>query len=373
LANERAILSAVQEDPLAEIELANGRRIGDGHPCYIIAEAGSNWRVGSPKRDLAMAHALIDVAKETGCDAVKFQTYRSQTVYVANAGESDYLAESGIKESINEIFDDLAMPYEMIETLAKYCRSKQIDFMSTPFSTTDADAVDPFVAFHKIASYEISHTELQAHLARKGKPIVFSTGASTYEDIDFAVEHLRASGAKQLAILQCTAKYPAALDDINVAEIPALRERYGVPVGLSDHSREATIAPAAAVALGACLIEKHYTLNNRLPGADHPFAVEPVELRALVDAVRATERVRGRAGKQVSEAERELYAFARRGVQATRAIAAGEVIAMGENVAILRPGKRALGAHPRHLPSLVGRRTRKPIAAGEGVRTDDVE
>lgn len=355
------------------LELANGRRIGEGYPCYIIAEAGSNWRMGAPKRDLAMAHALIDVAKECGCDAVKFQTYKSQTVYVQNAGESDYLADSGIKESINEIFDDLAMPYEMIEKLAAYAKQKGIDFMSTPFSKADADAVDPFVMLHKIASYEISHTELQEHLAKKGKPIVFSTGASTYEDIDFALAHLRKCGASQVAILQCTAKYPAALDDIHVAEVAALRARYGVPVGLSDHSREPTIAPAAAVALGASILEKHYTLDNRLPGADHPFAVEPDELRALVEAVRATERARGKAGKQVSEAERELYAFARRGLQATRAIAAGEVLSLGQNMAILRPGKRSLGAHPRHLADVEGRRAKKAIGPGEGVATSDVE
>lgn len=355
------------------IELANGRRIGTGHPCYIIAEAGSNWRMGAPKRDLAMARALIDVAKDAGCDAVKFQTYRSNTVYVANAGESDYLVESGIKESINDIFDDLSMPYELLEKLAAYSREKQIDFMSTPFSIEDADAVDPFVHLHKIASYEISHTRLQTHLAKKGKPIVFSTGASTYEDIDFAVEHLRASGAKSLAILQCTAKYPAALEDINVAEIFALHQKYGVPVGLSDHSREAVTAPAAAVALGASIIEKHYTLHNRLPGADHPFAIEPHELRAMVAAVRATERARGSAGKRISDAEKELYAFARRGLQATRAIASGDVVKLGDNVEILRPGKHPLGAHPRHLPIIDGRRARRPIAQGSGINVGDVE
>lgn len=355
------------------IELANGRKIGPGHPCYIIAEAGSNWRMGSPKRDLAMGHALIDVAKEAGCDAVKFQTYKTHTVYVPNAGGSDYLAGSGIKESINDIFDDLSMPYEMIEKLAAYARSRQIDFMSTPFSTSDADAVNPFVQLHKIASYEISHTELQSHLAAKGKPIIFSTGASTYEDIDFAVQHLKSSGARQLGILQCTAKYPAALDDINIAEIPALASRYGVPVGLSDHSREATIAPAAAAAVGASILEKHYTLDNRLPGADHPFAVEPDELRDLVVTVRATERARGTKGKRVSDAERELHAFARRGLQATRSIETGETIKLGQNVAILRPGKRSLGAHPRQLAAIEGRKARRTIALGDGVHVEDVE
>lgn len=355
------------------IELANGRRIGADYPCYIIAEAGSNWRMGSPKRDLEMGEALIDAAKETGCDAVKFQTYRAKTVYVANAGESDYLADSGIKESITDVFEDLEMPYELIEKFANYAKQRKIDFMSTPFSTADADAVDPFVLLHKIASYEISHTELQRHLASKGKPIVFSTGASTYEDIDYAIEHLRSCGARQLAILQCTARYPAALEDINLAEIPALRERYKVPVGLSDHSCEAVTAPAGAVALGASLIEKHYTLSNRLPGPDHPFAIGPAELGELVKNVRAMQRARGAAGKRVLAAETELYAFARRGVQTTRDVGAGEVLELGKNIAILRPGRRRLGAHPKHLAAIVGRKARRTISAGDGVDIDNVE
>jgi sialic acid synthase SpsE len=355
------------------LELANGRKIGPGHPCYIIAEAGSNWRVGAPKRDMEMARALIDVAKDCGCDAVKFQTYKAQTVYVANAGDSDYLAESGIKESITEIFEDLAMPYEMIEKLAAYSREKGIDFMSTPFSVADADAVDPFVLLHKIASYEISHTQLQTHLARKGKPIIFSTGASTYEDIDFALAHLRESGAKQVGILQCTAKYPAPLEDIHCAEIAALTARYQVPVGLSDHSRDPVVAPAAAVALGASLIEKHYTLHNRLPGPDHPFAITADELRTMVTTIRATEKARGKAGKSVSEAERELFAFARRGLQASKAIAKGDVLELGTNVEILRPGKRARGAHPRFLSQLAGKRAKHAIGLGEGIQIEDVE
>lgn len=355
------------------IELANGRRIGPGQPCFIIAEAGSNWRMGSPKRDLAMAAALIDAAAAAGCDAVKFQTYRAETVYVKDAGESDYLAESGIKESINDIFVDLEMPYEMLEKLAAHAREKNILFMSTPFSVRDADAVDPHVLIHKIASYEISHTELQAHLARKGKPIVFSTGAAGYEDIDYALAHLRKHGAKQLAMLQCTAKYPAALDDLNLRVIPELAARYGIPVGLSDHSREATVAPTAAAALGASVIEKHYTLKRELPGPDHPFAIEPNELRDLVTAVRATERSLGKASKEVTSAERELFAFARRGLQATKAIAKGDALKHGVNVGILRPGKQKLGAHPRLLESIEGKRARHDIGRGAGITPEDVE
>jgi N-acetylneuraminate synthase len=353
------------------IELASGRRIGPGQPCFLIAEAGSNWRMGTPTRDAQMARALVDVAVWAGCDAVKFQTYRASTVYVENAGESDYLAEQGIKQSMAEIFKDLEMPYEMIGPLAAYCRERGILFMSTPFSEADADAIDPFVELHKVASYEISHTTLQTHLARTGKPLICSTGAADLDDIDFAIDHLRKSGARGLALLQCTAKYPAPLEAANLRAITTLASRYGIPVGLSDHTREATIAPSAAVALGGCIIEKHFTLDNRLPGPDHPFAVTPSELKAMVDAVRATERSLGTGQKVVLEQEQELRTFARRGLQATRRIARGEALRLGDSLAILRPGKQRLGAHPRHIAEIDGRLAARDIPAGDGVFPED--
>ena len=217
---------------------------------FIIAEAGSNWRMGTPKRDMAMARALIDVAVEAKADAVKFQTYRPETVYVSNAGSSDYLSKAGIKEDIAEIFSDLAMPYEMISELAAYCGKSGIQFMSTPFSAADFAAVDPFVTVHKIASYEISHLRLIELAARSGKPLIMSTGASVEDDIDWAIQTFRANGGTELALLQCTASYPAPMDSLNLRVIPWLAQRFGVFSGLSDHSRDPTIGPVAAVALG---------------------------------------------------------------------------------------------------------------------------
>lgn len=357
----------------AALTLASGRKIGAGHPCFVIAEAGSNWRMGTEERDLQMAHALVDVAVEAGCDAVKFQTYKANRVYVADAGESDYLAEIGIKKSITEIFDDLSMPYAMIPKIAEYCQRRGILFMSTPFSIEDADAVDPYVEIHKIASYEISHVQLQDRLAKTGKPIVFSTGASSLDDVDYALHRLRAGGASQLAMMQCTARYPAPLDTVHARVIPTLRQRFGIPVGLSDHSREPAIAPCAAVALGATLVEKHYTLHNRLPGADHPFALEPHELKAMVGAIRQTEAALGSSQKVVGTAEEELFSFARRGLQMTQSVSAGATLALGKNLAILRPGKQKLGAHPRYLDEIEGGRARRALAAGEGVHPADVE
>ena len=338
---------------------------------HVIAEAGSNWRMGAPKRDLAMAKALIDVAIEAGADAVKFQTYRPETVYVANAGQSAYLSDAGIKDDIRDIFADLAMPYEMVPELAAYCRRGGIAFMSSPFSPDDFAAIDPHVGAHKIASYEISHLRLIECAARSGKPLVLSTGASVEDDIAWAVDTFRANGGKDICLLQCTAKYPAPVSSLNLLTIPWLQRRFGVAAGLSDHSRAPTLAPVMAVALGARVIEKHYTLDNRLPGPDHSFALLPDELKRLVSEVRMAEQALGDGVKRVQAAEEELAAYARRGLQATRAIAPGETLRENENFAILRPGQQTLGAHPRHLARFAGRKARRAIKAGEGLRLDD--
>jgi N-acetylneuraminate synthase len=340
---------------------------------YVIAEAGSNWRMGSQKRDMAMARALIDVAVEAGADAVKFQTYKAESVYVANAGQSGYLSEAGIQEEIQDIFSDLSMPHEMIPELANYCQRAGIDFMSTPFSPVDFLAIDPFVNVHKIASYEISHIHLLRLAARSGKPLVLSTGASNEDDIDWAVETFIGEGGKDLCLLQCTAKYPAPVSSLNVKAIPWLRTRFGVAAGLSDHSREPALGPIMAVAVGARVIEKHYTLDNRLPGPDHSFAITPTELTALVRQVRMAEEALGDGAKQVQAVERELAAYARRGLQATRKIDVGDVLAEGRNFDVLRPGQQSLGAHPKFISEIEGRKAGRPYTLGEGLKVDDTK
>lgn len=342
-------------------------------PVFVIAEAGSNWRVGSPDRDREMARALVRIAVEAGADAVKFQTFRARDVYVADAGTSDYLAGLGMKRSINEVFEDLEMPYEMIGQIAEYCSEQGIEFMSTPFSVADAAAIDPHVVRHKVASYEINHVRLLQHLAETGKPLVVSTGAATEDDIAFCLETLRSAGGGDVTLLQCTSSYPAPLESLNLAVIPWLSERFGVTAGLSDHSRDPIIGPVAAVALGATVVEKHFTMDNRLPGPDHAFAIDPTELTAMVRAIRLAEQVRGDGSKAVQPREAELRRFAVRAIQAVSDIAPGEQLLEGGNFDVLRPGKRTAGMHPRYLQALRGRRAARAIAEGEGIREEDVE
>ena len=168
----------------------------------IIAEAGSNWKCGTYDDDMECAKKLIDVAAESGCDAIKFQTFRPETLYVKNAGSSDYLSNRGLKSDIYEIFEDLSMPYHMIPRLADYCQKKKIKFMSTPFSVEDAKEVDPYVEIHKVASYENNHVRLLEYLADTKKPTFVSTGASSYDEIDFLIKTF--GNANSLQLMQCT-------------------------------------------------------------------------------------------------------------------------------------------------------------------------
>jgi N-acetylneuraminate synthase len=338
---------------------------------YVIAEAGSNWRMGTTKRDLAMAKRLIDVAIESGADAVKFQTYKPETVYVENAGKSEYLAESGLKDDIKEIFKDLSMPYSMIPELAAYCERGGIAFMSTPFSVSDARAIDPYVRMHKIASYEITHAPLVEYLAKTGKPLIMSTGCADYDDISWAVNYFKECGGSTLKLMQCTAKYPAPIETINLLAIQDLINRFGVEVGLSDHSRDPLTAPLGAVAVGASVVEKHFTLHNALPGPDHSFAVRPEELKSMVLGIRNVEKALGKGQKRVLREEEELRRFAQRGVQAVREIKQGEVLKLGFNIDVLRPGVQKKGVHPKFLSEINGKKSNRDIGIGEGVDHGD--
>jgi sialic acid synthase SpsE/RimJ/RimL family protein N-acetyltransferase len=337
----------------------------------IIAEAGSNWRMGAPARDRAMGRALIEVAAQSGADVVKFQTYRPESVYVGNAGQADYLAEAGNTQSISEIFADLAMPYEMLIELADHARRHDIQFMSTGFSPADFRAIDPHVAIHKIASYENGHLRLIDLAAKSGKPVAMSTGATSRSDLAWAVSRYFDQGGRDLCLLQCTAKYPADIASVNLAALGWMRRVFGVPVGLSDHSRDPVTAPLGAVIAGARCIEKHFTLHNALPGPDHAFAVTPDELALMVGKVREAEAAIGERAKDVRPEEHELAHFARRGLQALRAIRKGDILAEDDNVGILRPGQQPLGAHPRHIEALEGAVATRDLRAGEGIRLGD--
>jgi N-acetylneuraminate synthase len=334
---------------------------------FIIAEAGSNWKCGTFDEDLQRAKELIKVASKAGADAVKFQTYKAETVYVPDAGKSKYLSKHGIKQNINDIFEHLSMPYEMIPKLAEICEEENILFMSTPFSVEDAKQIDKFVQIHKVASFEINHIHLLEFLASTKKPIIISTGASTYDEIDFAINLLKEKGNDMISLLQCTSKYPAPIEALNLSVIPKMKERYSIPVGLSDHSLDPIIASIMMVGLGGTIIEKHFTLDRNLPGPDHSFALIPEELNYMVKSIRNAELAKGTGEKKVLKEELELQRFAKRSLQAIKNISKGEVLRKGENFDLLRPGNKSRGLDARFLDKVNEKKAVKNIKAGEGI------
>lgn len=334
---------------------------------FVIAEAGSNWKCGNYEEDLHQAKELIKIAAKCGADAVKFQTYRPETTYVSNPGTSNYLSKQGVSKNISEIFDEHSMPYEMIPELVKLCTKENILFMSTPFSVQDAKIINEFVQVHKIASFEINHIRLIDFLAKTKKPIIISTGASTYDEIDFCVKRIQHHGNNKIILLQCTSKYPCEIKSLNLSVIPQMKSRYNFPVGFSDHSIEPIIAPIMSIGLGATVIEKHFTLDRSLPGPDHAFALIPNELKLMIDSIRKSEFAFGSGIKEILDDEKELRQFATRSIQAITDISKDEILREGINFEILRSGNCSRGEEPRFLESINGKKSLKDVKKDEGI------
>ena len=335
---------------LPTIEIGE-RRVGPGQPAYVIAEAGANHN-----RDLGLAKALIDAAADAGADAVKFQTYTGAGLYSAKTPRFEYLHDD---RSPRDLLDAIALPREWQAELADHARARQIAFFSTPF---DRDAVDGLAALGvpamKIASFEIVDLQLIGYAAAVGVPVILSTGMATYGEVEDALNAVRSAGNDKVALLRCASLYPSPPAIMNLRAMATMRSAFGVPVGLSDHTTGVSI-PAAAAALGAELIEKHFTLDRSLEGPDHPFALEPDELRTMVQAVRDVEAALGNGrleGPSDAESE-EMYRLARRSVVAAVDIPAGTVIS-AEMLTTKRPG---FGIKPRDIDHLVGRVARVDI------------
>lgn len=339
------------------------RPVGPEEPTFVIAEAGSNHN-----GDIELAKELIDVAVDAGADAVKFQTFRADDMYVENSGEVEYLDDD---RTIYEIIESMEMPYEWIPELHEYCRERGVYFLSTPFDERSAAELEEYVPVWKVASYTSSHIPFLEYLSGTDKPIIMSTGAHELDEVAESVTALREAGVSNLVLLQCVAAYPTPLSDINVRVVETLREEFDVLAGLSDHTLDPVAAPSAAVALGATVIEKHITLDTSMEGPDHEFALEPDELDAMVSAIRDTEAVLGTGEKRVLDVERELYEKARRAVHAVEDIEAGQRFTE-QNLKVLRPGEREAGLAPKFYDEIVGREAARDIEKDAGIQWDDV-
>jgi len=329
------------------------RWVGEGEPCFVIAEAGANHN-----RDLGMGKELIDVAAEAGADAVKFQTYSAETLYSKHTPRFSYLEGVSDKETW-DLIKGIELPREWQGELAAHAAARGIRFLSTPF---DYRAVDELAALgvpaYKIASFEIVDLPLIGYAAARGRPMILSTGLASYEDIADAVGACAAAGNREVILLQCASLYPAPPARMNLRAMTTLRQAFGVPAGLSDHSLGIHIAVAAA-GLGASVVEKHFTLDRALPGPDHPFAVEPGELREMIRQIREVEAALG-DGRKLGPApeEMEMHEKARRSLIAARAIPRGTIIERSM-VTIKRPG---FGIRPKFVDLVVGRVAKVDIA-----------
>ena len=335
------------------LTLNSGRSIGEGCPAFIIAEIGANHN-----RSLALAKELIDAAVEARADAVKLQIYSAETLYSRRTPR-----HSGYDQDLFSLIKEIETPRAWIPELASYCRERDIVFFATPFDREAVEELDAVSDLFKIASFEIVDLPLLRCCAEKGKPLIISTGLATLEEIDDACRTCREAGNDQVVLLQCASVYPAPASIMNLRSMETLRRAFGVPTGLSDHTPGIHVSVAAA-ALGASVIEKHVTLDRRMEGPDHPFAIEPHELRELVRQVREVESALG-DGRKMGPApeEQEFYEKARRSVHAAVDIPAGTALSE-EMLCVKRPG---YGIRPKHLPLLLGRAARRDIGADEWI------
>ena len=338
------------------------RRIGPGNPVYCIAEVSANHN-----QDFAQAVRIVEAAKEAGADAVKLQTYTADTITIASDRKEFRIGGGTLWDgrNLHELYGKAYTPWEWQPRLKKVAEDLGMDLFSTPFDATAVDFLEGMgVPAHKIASFELVDLPLIQRVARTGKPMIMSTGMASAEEIEEALQTAREAGATQIALLKCTSAYPAPAEEMNLRTIPEMARRFEVPIGLSDHTMGIT-APVAAVALGACIIEKHLTLSRATPGPDSGFSLEPQEFKAMVEAVRTAEKALGEVHFGLSGKEESSRIF-RRSLFVVQDVKEGETFSAA-NVRSIRPG---YGLHTRHLGEVLGKRAVCDIERGTPLSWD---
>jgi len=343
----------------------SGRRVGPGYPVFVIAEAGVNHN-----GDLDLALRLVDAAVAAKADAVKFQTFVAENLVSINAPKAEYQKQNaGQEESQFEMLKRLELSVEEFRGVKAHCEANNIIFMSTPFDTSSLNLlVELGVPAFKISSGDLTNLPFLADVGKKQKPVILSTGMSDMSEVREAVGALRGAGNEQIALLHCVSNYPADPAEANLRAMDAMRREFGLPVGYSDHTMGLEVS-LAAVALGACIIEKHFTLDRTLEGPDHRASLMPEELNDLVKSIRNIEVALGDGEKKPAPSERAIAEVARRSLVAAKDIAAGTVLTPAM-IEIKRPGT---GLSPRMLPKMLGHRTRFNLRAGELLTLETIE
>jgi pseudaminic acid synthase len=338
------------------------RQIGPEHAAYVVAELSANHN-----QSFDHAVRIIEAAKEAGADALKLQTYTADTMTIASNLEYFRIGGGTLWDgrNLHDLYCEAFTPWEWQPKLQAVAQDLGLDFFSSAFDATAVDFLEKMnVPAHKVASCELVDIPLIQKMARTGKPLIISTGMATAEEIDEALQTAREAGATEIALLKCTSAYPAPAEEMNLRTIPEMAQRFAVPVGLSDHTMGIS-TPVAAVALGACIIEKHLTLSRATPGPDSGFSLEPHEFKAMVDAVRTAEKALGEVHFGLSEKEAASRVL-RRSLFVVRDVKRGEVFTP-VNVRSIRPG---FGLHTRHLDEVLGKRAACDIERGTPLNWD---
>jgi len=346
--------------------LLGDRLVGPGCPVYVIAEISANHN-----RNKHNVYKLIDIAADAGFDAVKFQTYEPLEVFSGkiSARDVNFHQIYGDRQWFEIARDDILMPRDWFKEMFAYARKKNLQVFSTVHSVKDAEFVmqfDPPV--FKVASIDVSYTKFLEGLATFNKPIIISTGMHYLGEIETAVQSIRNQGNDDIVILHCVSCYPPKPEEVNLRNITMLQQAFGLPVGFSDHHTD-NYLDVAAVALGACVIEKHVTLDRKMVGPDHPFSLDPDGMHDLVKGIRQTDAALGNFHRALSEDETASRNMVRRSFTARRVIEAGDVFT-DVNVKLVRPGS---GIHPKHYDHLMGRKAKNRIEPEEVITWDDVE
>lgn len=337
------------------IKIAN-KWIGNEKPCFVIAEAGVNHN-----GKFRLAKKMIDVAKKACADAVKFQIFSADRVVVKTAEKASYQKITTGEGSQHNMLRKLELTKDEFRKLANYARAKNIIFLASAFDKESVDFLDELeVPVFKVPSGEITNSPLLRQMAKKGKPIILSTGMSTLGEIADALEVIKKGGTEEIVLLHCVSNYPSKAEEMNLRAMETLKHTFGLPVGLSDHT-EGIAVPIAAAALGGVVIEKHFTLDKKLPGPDHKASLEPDELREMVEAIKKVKNALGDGTKKPTKSEEKIKKVVRRSIVARVNMPKGIVIAE-DMLDLKRPGT---GLEPKYLKKVVGKRVKKDIKVDE--------
>lgn len=351
--------------PFAKEITVGKQKIGPGHPTYFIAEIGANF---DGNLDTAKAYALE--AKRVGADCAKIQTFKAKSI-VSRAGFAS-MDLKGVHGSwnrpVDEVFTEVEFPREWHKEFFEYCWEIGITPSTAAYDYEGVDLVDDIgIEFYKIGSGDISWLEMIGYVARKGKPVMLATGAATLAEVDDAVRVIREAGNTDLVLMQCITNYPSTFESANINVLNTYRSAFDPVLGYSDHTPD-DVVPLGAVAVGASVIEKHFTFDRTLKGPDHPHSMQPEEFAKMIERTRNLEKAMGTGYKDVVAEESETVIVQRRGLTAAKDLAAGVVLTKNDIIE-LRP---ALGIQPKFKSNIVGKQLKKALKAGEPIRWEDL-